>query len=151
MKKFFIIAIATALPFLGNSQTTYASISLGFIPQIRHASYASMQLSVGYEFHNNLFFEYNQNIALSIDEWAPKYIQIRVGQSFKINREYTIATCAGYSLTSVPKDRSKKIGHGATAAIFLKQKITREASLKYELSINNGWHIIPSIGAMIKF
>jgi hypothetical protein len=151
MKKIFIL-IATALPLLCQAQTKpYVALSLGYMTQQGTKGYLSAQLTAGAELGKHWCLEYNQNIAMSSQEFAYRYVQVRTGPVFKFNRQYTLHTVAGYSVTSVPTNTSKKIGHGVTAAIYLIQNCGGDYKIKYELSVNNGLHIVPTIGALLTF
>jgi len=147
----YLILIATALPFCSNAQSGYAAFALGYMPIKQHTGYLSLELTGGAVIKKAWVVEYNQNISLHPDKQAPKYIQVRTGPVIKISREYSLYPVAGYSITSVPKDSNRKIGHGVTAAIYLTQKINRDLQVKYELSLNNGFHIVPSIGIRASF
>lgn len=151
MKKLLIL-IATALPLLCQAQVKpYVGFSLGYMPQKGGYGYLTMQVTGGAVVRKVWCVEYNQNISLTPDEKAAKYVQLRTGPVFKLTREYTLHTVAGYSVTSVPTNTDKKIGHGVTAAIYLLQQTGGNIKIRYELSVNNGLHIIPSIGAWITF
>ncbi len=151
MKQLFIVALATALSLPVFAQKPYVSLALGYMPQKGNYGYLSAQLTAGSHIGKHWCAEYNQNISLSPAEFAPKYVQVRTGPVFKFNRQYTIYTVAGYSITSVPSNANRRVGHGVTAAVYLVQQTGGDFQIKYELSVNNGFHLVPSIGAWLTF
>lgn len=151
MKKLFIAALATALSLPVFSQNPYVAFAVGYMPQKNNTGYLSAEVTAGAHIGKSWCIEYNQNISLSSDQIAPKYIQLRTGPVINLNQQFSLYTVAGYSITSVPCNTYHKVGHGVTAAFYLVQRICKDFQIKYEFSVNNGFQLVPSIGARLSF
>ena len=151
MKAIIILLIATALPTIARSQG-FASFAFAYMIAPNCPDYVTLQMNVGAEFaHNRWFAEYNQQISLSPAPEAAKYVQARTGPVLKIDRELSLRPFIGYSITAAPASSPRKVSHGTTVGAYLVQKVNKESSIKYELSINHFSRIIPSIGWLVTF
>lgn len=134
-----------------NRKTGYCSFSAAYVPSGGNAGYIGLQLTAGRNIGSS-FLEYSQTITLSPETDAAKLFQIRGGYSFNLDKSLEIRPFIGYSLSSIPNNESKRIGHAACFGAALVQNVANsDLSIKYELSVNNGFLIVPSIGAVVRF
>lgn len=131
----------------------YGGMAAAWVPGGNNNGWVALQLTVGREFSRTWYAEYNQTITLSPQVEAPKLIQARAGMIYQIDKAITLRPFVGYSITSVPASSERRVGHGACLGASLVQYVARSKTvyIKYELSVNNSFLVVPSIGMMVKF
>ena len=121
------------------------------MPSGGNAGYIGLQLTAGRDI-GSTFLEYSQTITLSPETDAAKLFQLRGGYSFTLDKALEVRPFVGYSLSSVPKDESKRTGQSGCLGAALVQEVgNSDLSIRYELSINNNLLIVPSVGAVVRF
>jgi len=134
-----------------NRKQGYCSFSAAYVPSGGNAGYIGLQLTAGRDIGSS-FLEYSQTITLSPETDAAKLLQLRAGYSFDLDKALEVRPFIGYSLCSIPKDESKRVSHSGCIGAALVQNIDHsDLSIKYELSVNNNFLIVPSIGALVRF
>ena len=134
-----------------NRKQGYCSFSAAYVPSGGNAGYIGLQLTAGRDIGRS-FLEYSQTITLSPETDAAKLLQLRGGYSFSLDKSLEVRPFVGYSLSSIPKDESKRVSHSGCIGAALVQEIGHsDLSIRYELSLNNSFLIVPSIGAVVRF
>lgn len=134
-----------------NRKQGYCSFSAAYVPSGGNAGYIGLQLTAGRDI-GSTFLEYSQTITLSPEVDAAKLFQVRGGYSFDLDKCLEIRPFVAYGLSSVPKDESKRVSHSGCIGAALVQNVDHsDLSIKYELSLNNNFLIVPSIGALVRF
>ena len=134
-----------------NHKQGYCSFSAAYVPSGGNAGYIGLQLTAGRDI-GSTFLEYSQTITLSPETDAAKLFQLRGGYSFTLDKALEVRPFVGYSLSSVPKDESKRTGQSGCLGAALVQEVgNSDLSIRYELSINNNLLIVPSVGAVVRF
>lgn len=130
----------------------YVSLCTAYVPLHHNTGYLGAQLTVGAKNRQGIFLEYNQCVSLTSFVGAAKLFQLRGGKSFRLDRELSVSPFIGYSLNSAPVNENRKVGMGATFGCYIVQEIAKsDFSIKYELSCNNSFIIVPSIGFFTTF
>lgn len=134
-----------------NRKQGYCSFSPAWVPSGDNTGYIALQLTAGRNIGKS-FLEYSQTITLSPETSAAKLFQLRGGYCFDLDKNLNLRPFAGYSLSSIPANETSRVGHSACIGAALIQDIDHsDLSIKYELSINNSFLVIPSIGAVVRF
>lgn len=152
----FTAAIVLCAMFCNAQQPNlngYGGMAAAWVPGGNNNGWVALQLTVGREFNRTWYAEYNQTVTLSPQVEAPKLIQARAGMIYAIDKAITLRPFVGYSITSVPASSERRVGHGACFGASLVQYMARTKTvyIKYELSVNNRFLVVPSIGVMVKF
>lgn len=152
----FTAAIVLCAMFCNAQQPNlngYGGMAAAWVPGGDNNGWMALQLTVGREFNHTWYAEYNQTITLSPQVEAPKLIQARAGMIYTLDKAISLRPFIGYSITSVPASLEHRIGHGACLGASLVQYVSRTETvyIKYELSVNNRFLVVPSIGVMVKF
>lgn len=134
-----------------NHKQGYCSFSAAYVPSGGNAGYIGLQLTAGRNIGRS-FLEYSQTITLSPETDAAKLFQLRGGYSFTLDKALEVRPFVGYSLSSIPKDESKRVSQSGCLGAALVQEIGNgDLLIRYEVSINNNLLIVPSVGAVVRF
>lgn len=154
MKRLSITAVIMLSAMLLSAQPGmkgYAAFASAWVPGGNNTGWIACQLTAGRQVLKCWFVEYNQTITLTPDAAAAKLLQGRAGPQIQLSRELMARPFVGYSITSVPKNEVRKVGHSLCFGAYLIQDVGCDFAIKYEVSCNNNFLLIPSIGAIVKF
>jgi hypothetical protein len=154
MKRLSFIAVILLSAMLLSAQTNkkgYIAFAAAWVPGGNNNGWIACQLTAGSQVGRTWFVEYNQTITLTPAAAAAKLLQGRTGPQIQLSQELMVRPFVGYSITSVPKNEARKAGHSLCFGAYLVQEVGCEFSIKYEVSCNNNFLLIPSIGAIVKF
>ncbi len=147
----FLLAFFFCSVSFAQNKNGYGGISAAYMPVKNDLGFLACQVTVGRDC-GRLFLEYNQIVTITWETAIPSFFQLRGGLLFHPSHDLYVKPFVGYSLTSAPKNENHNVGQGICAGCYIVQNIPHsDVAIKYELSVNNGYKIVPSIGLLSKF